>query len=169
MDGDATFHLATDPDRARRAAGVLFASVTRDLAPLLPDSAEMLHVGATAVPGCLTKGDLDVVVRVDAGDFSPVEAGLAARFARNHGSLRTPDFAAFADNATVPALGIQLTVRQGRFDVFHRFVAALIADPALVARYNALKIAYDGGPMGAYRVAKDAFIADVLGRRTPCA
>ncbi|WP_334493720.1 GrpB family protein [Bradyrhizobium sp. AZCC 1614] len=56
---------------------------------MLPTSAEMHHVGATAIPGCLTKGDLDIVIRVDAADFSQVDAQLAERFSRNLG-LCTP-------------------------------------------------------------------------------
>ena len=165
MDGDATFSLANDQGGARRAAEALFASARRDLVPILPASAEVLHVGATAIPGCLTKGDLDVAVRVDADDFPSVEATLAARFPRNAGSIRTTDFAAFADAGASPALGIQVTTRGGDFDVFHCFAAALRADSTLVAGYNALKIRCEGAPMDAYRAAKDVFIADVLRSR----
>jgi len=163
MKDGTIFRLADDPDQARRAAEALFRVVERDLRPDLPACAELLHVGATAIPGCLTKGDLDVVVRVAAEGFAPAEAVLAARFARNVGSVRTADFAAFEGVGTVPALGVQLTVRDGRFDVFHRFACALRADPVLVIRYNALKVLHDGASMDAYRAAKDIFIARVLG------
>ncbi len=42
------------------------------------------------------------------------------------------------------------------------FVAALRADPALVADYNGLKAGFDGRPMDAYRAAKAAFVEQVL-------
>ncbi|MCQ9224933.1 hypothetical protein NQ022_10895, partial [Streptococcus suis] len=58
--------------------------------------------------------------------------------------------------------GIQLTVKGGPLDVFHRFAAVLRTDPERVARYNALKRAHHDHPMTLYRAAKDAFIADVL-------
>jgi GrpB-like predicted nucleotidyltransferase (UPF0157 family) len=163
MAAEATFHLADDPEWARRAAEALFRTLERNLTPNLPASAELLHVVATAIPGCLTKGDLDVVVRIGADDFAVAEAVLADRFARNAGSIRTADFAAFEGVGTVLALGLQLTVRGGRFDVFHHFVLALRADPILVVRYNVLKTRHAGAPMDAYRAAKDAFVGEVLG------
>jgi GrpB-like predicted nucleotidyltransferase (UPF0157 family) len=70
MVDNVTFRIAEDAERARTAAEALFEAVTRELEPMLPASATVLHVGATAVPGCLTKGDLDIVVRVDRGDFA---------------------------------------------------------------------------------------------------
>ncbi len=160
------FRIAADVLKARQAAERLFATMRPQLREILPATAEVLHVGATAVPGCLTKGDLDIVVRVEREDFATAEAALAARFARNPGSIRTDEFAAFEDKAATPHLGIHLTVKGAALDVFHRFAAALRADPALVKRYNALKRAYDGQPMDRYRAAKDAFVADVL-RSTP--
>lgn len=156
------FHIAADHEHARDAAERLFAVVKQQLIAVLPKTSEFLHIGATSVPGCLTKGDLDIVVRVEREDFQATEAALAARYARNSGSVRTNEFAAFEDSACMPHLGIQLTVKGGEFDVFHRFAAALRADPALVRRYNELKRAYDGQPMDRYRAAKDAFVRDAL-------
>lgn len=156
------FHLAPDMAGARRAAEHLFEEVRGELGSLLPASAEILHVGATAIPGCLTKGDLDVVVRIACSDFGAAEAQLAHRFARNGSSASTEDFAAFEDRARTPHLGIQLTVEGGAFDLFHRFAAALRADPELVQSYNALKRRYDGRLMEQYRAAKDDFITHVL-------
>ncbi|WP_315763620.1 MULTISPECIES: GrpB family protein [unclassified Bradyrhizobium] len=156
------FRIAADHRQAREAAERLFEAVKQQLQAVLPATTEVLHVGATAIPGCLTKGDLDIVVRVERKDFQAVEATLSARFARNPGSTRTEEFAAFEDEVCTPHLGIQLTAKGGALDVFHRFAAALRADPALVSRYNTLKIAHDGQPMDCYRAAKDAFVADAL-------
>src|SRR4030095_4363123 len=107
-----------------------------------PGSAEVLHTGATAVPGCLTKGDLDIVVRVDRVDFAASEALLADRFRRNTGSIRTDEFAAFEDPDRSPHLGVQLTVKGGALDDFHRFAETLRQDPLLVRRYNDLKLRF---------------------------
>ncbi|WP_027173652.1 GrpB family protein [Methylobacterium sp. 10] len=156
------FRLAADDEDARLAAEVLFVRIRDQIAPRMPASADIRHVGATAVPGCATKGDLDVVVRVAACDFDAAEAEPAALFPRNSGSIRTVDFAAFADETQSPSLGIQLTVREGRFDVFHGLVDALRADPELVTRYNTLKARFDGQPMDAYRAAKARFIETIL-------
>lgn len=158
------FALHPDPDRARADAEQLFERISLELARILPASADIRHVGATAVRGCLTKGDLDIVGRVAAEDFVAADAALATRFARNVGSKRTETFSSFEDDATSPHLGIQLTVAGGADDYFHLFADALGRDPELVARYNALKRRFDGKPMDVYRAAKSAFIRDVLGR-----
>ena len=77
MSGDQLFRLAADSDAARVAAERLFATVSDQLRALVPPSAEIRHVGATAIPGCLTKGDLDVAVRVERADFAPADRQIA--------------------------------------------------------------------------------------------
>jgi GrpB-like predicted nucleotidyltransferase (UPF0157 family) len=158
------FALHRDPAEARADAERLFERIATELAALLPPSADIRHIGATAVPGCLTKGDLDIVVRIAAEDFSAADAVLAARFARNLGSKRTASFASFEDAATSPHLGIQLTVAGGEDDSFPLFVGALKRDTELVAAYNALKRDFDGKPMEVYRAAKAVFVTRVLSR-----
>jgi GrpB-like predicted nucleotidyltransferase (UPF0157 family) len=158
------FTLHPDAEQARASAERLYSRVVEPLKALLPPSADIRHIGATAVAGCLTKGDLDIVVRIAAEDFSAADAALAARFARNVGSKRTASFASFEDAATSPHLGIQLTVVGGEDDYFHLFVDALGRNPELVAQYNALKRDFVGQPMQVYREAKSAFVTAVLAR-----
>jgi hypothetical protein len=62
MPNPELFLLAPDDARARAAAEALFASTGAEIRALLPYAADIRHIGATAVPGCLTKGDLDIVV-----------------------------------------------------------------------------------------------------------
>lgn len=159
---EATFSLHSDQAQARCDAERLFARVAAELSALLPASAEVHHVGATAVPGCLTKGDLDIVVRVGPEALAEADAALAARFTRNEGSKRTDAFSSFEDATATPHLGVQLTAKGGADDYFHLFAEALRRSPELVAAYNALKQRFDGKPMDAYRRAKSAFVEDVL-------
>lgn len=165
LPGEAVFSLHPDPDVARVEAERLFARVEEELRSLLSAPADIRHVGATAVPGCLTKGDLDVVVRVEADAFVEADRALSVRFPRNDGSKRTDSFSAFEDSGVVPHLGIQLTVVGGADDYFHLLADALRRDPVLVDAYNALKVRFDGQPMDTYREAKSAFIRDVLARQ----
>lgn len=162
---EATFSLHSDQARAHRDAERLFARVKAELGSLLPACAEIHHVGATAVPGCLTKGDLDIAVRVGAEAFAEADAALAAMFMRNAGSKRTDAFSAFEDVTARPHLGVQLTAKGGADDYFHLFADALRRSAELVAAYNALKQQFDGKPMDAYRSAKSAFVEDVLRRQ----
>lgn len=154
--------LPEDQQAVRDRAAQLFARLRAELEAVLPADCHVLHVGATAIPDCLTKGDLDLVVRCEAADFAKADTVLADRFARNLGSLRTADFSAFEDASSVPPCGVQLTVRSGPLDVFHLFADALRNDPILLGRYNALKRCYDGRSMDAYRDAKAAFVHSVL-------
>lgn len=156
------FSLHSDWEAAAAAAALLFERISAELRPLLPASAEIRHIGATAITGCLTKGDLDIVVRVDARDFTNADRLLEHAFERNTGSIRTDSFAAFEDRETSPHLGIQLTSIAGPNDDFHLFVDIVRADPALVARYNELKRRHDGRPMDEYREAKARFVTEVL-------
>ncbi|MGI6855089.1 GrpB family protein [Mesorhizobium sp. 1B3] len=162
MDCEEIFGLALDDHRARHMAEQLFDEVKRELSSNLPSDAQVLHVGATSIPGCLTKGDLDIVVRVDASEFAAAETYLASRFSRNESSARSHEFAAFEDPDRAPPLGVQLTAKGGSFDIFHTFAEALRANAVLLRRYNALKLAFQNKPMAQYRAAKGAFINEVL-------
>lgn len=159
---DEVFRLAPDSELARHSAAELFGEIEASLIAFLPASAEVLHVGSTALAGCLTKGDLDVVVRVARHDFSLAEAELQLRYPRNLTSARTHDFSAFC---AAPEVGIQLAAIGGAFDFFHLFSDALRDAPELVEAYNRLKRRYNGLPMEDYRKAKSAFVKAVLANR----
>lgn len=156
----ALFHITATDHAAMQS---LALEHKKRIASVLPAGAEIEHVGATAVPGCLTKGDIDLAVRVAAHDFAAAELALAALLERNSDSHRSADFASFCDPDARPELGVQLVAAGSAFDFFATFRDALIADPALLARYNTLKLTWDGRDMEAYRVAKSAFVELVLG------
>lgn len=162
MSDDHIFKLAADSANARQKAERLFDEISIKLRGLLPASADIRHIGATAVSGCLTKGDLDIVVRVPADDFDQCDASLAALFERNVGSARTDTFSAFEDGTTTPHLGIQLTVIGDPKDVFHLFAEALSSSAQLLDAYNQLKLRFHARPMDEYRRAKDQFVESVL-------
>lgn len=162
MNEGRILKLDQDIEGSSRRACALFERIREELSGRLPPGVLIEHVGATAVPGCLTKGDLDIAVRMDGDLLDSCTAALGARFDANPGSVRTPAFAAFVDGSTDPPVGVQLVVIGSDLDVFTRFRDALRADPALVARYNELKCAWDGCDMEGYRSAKARFINEVL-------
>ena len=64
-----------------------------------------------------------------------------------------------------PPVGVQLVVAGSADDaLFAPFRDALIADPALLAQYNALKLSLDGADYERYTDAKGAFVERVLAR-----
>lgn len=161
MSNEPTFQLV-DTEPAREKAQQLFERVRNLLVFLLPSDADIRHIGATAVPGCLTKGDLDIVVRVPDVAFQQADTLLAKYFVRNEGSIRTASFSAFEDASTDPHLGIQLTMIGGQHDFFHLFAEALRRSPDLVSEYKSLKLHHEGNDMAVYRAAKDAFVERIL-------
>lgn len=141
-----------------------FADLEAELKALLPH-AEIEHVGSTAVRGTLTKGDLDVVVRVRSELFPDTLRRLEQRFRFNTGSIRTDTFCAFEEPSSKPPLGVQLVTAGAPEDFFSTWRELLKADSQLRRDYDDLKRRYDGRPMEAYRAAKSEFIEARLTRR----
>ncbi len=145
------------------AAERLYRNVDRRLCKLLP-RASVHHIGSTAVPGSLTKGDLDVLVQVTCEQFAGADEVIAEHYERNRGSDRTDAFSAFVNTSSTPHLGIQLVVRGSEADVFLQWRDQLRSDTALVLAYDALKRRFEGRKMSEYRNAKSRFIEKYLAR-----
>ena len=132
------------------------------LSAILPD-ARIEHVGASAIPGAYSRGGVDVCVAAprDAFDESLgvlCEAGYLQR-SQADGVDR---HAVFASSQGAVPLTLQLIESGSAHESLMRLCDALRADPALVSRYNALKI--EAGPRGAtaYADAKARFVAETL-------
>lgn len=130
---------------------------------LLP-GAEVEHVGSTAVPGALTKGDVDVLVRVAAADFATAVKVLGDHYSVHQPHNWTSSLASFKDpTAHEPPVGIQLVIAGSAEDAFFGpFRDALIREPALLAEYNQLKRSLDGADYDGYTEAKGEFVERVL-------
>jgi GrpB-like predicted nucleotidyltransferase (UPF0157 family) len=160
-------HIRIRPEAELRASvATAYARHHEWIRAELP-AAEIEHVGSTSIPGALTKGDLDLLVRVDAAGFDPAAGALRALYAVHQPENWTATYASFADpGADDPPVGVQLVVGGSADDaLFGPFRRAMIADPELLAAYNALKRRYDGSDYATYTDAKAAFIARVLPRR----
>lgn len=155
------FHLSNST-LLRAQASKCFLDLKRRMRLALPASAEIVHVGATAIQHCWTKGDVDIVVRVSGSDFSRSEQTLRRMFKQNSGSYRSTDFSAFESQHFEVPIGIQLTAIGGRLDFFIRFRDKLIASSKLVAEYNHMKRRCNGQRMDRYRAEKTKFIEAVL-------
>lgn len=124
--------------------------------------AEVLHIGATALRGMPTKGDLDIVVRVPAMMFPQAERCLTRMLARNLGSDRTDRFAAFKDDDATPPLGVQLVAIGSEHDDFHIALNRLRSDSLIRWRLRLLKWRHDGRSMQRYRRAKGTLLDDTV-------
>lgn len=144
------------------------AQVQAELATLLPE-ARVEEVGTSALPGALSKGDLDVCVSVDPDDHAAaVQRLIQAGYRIKADTLRGPELCMLEAPPGAVDLALQVVARGSRFErIFLGFRDALRAHPELVQRYNAVK--QQAAPRGAsgYRAAKAAFIAEVLDRHAP--
>lgn len=140
----------------------------REVVLELVPGAEVEHVGATAVPGALTKGDVDVLVRVGASEFPAAVEALSGRYAIHQPHNWTPTLASFTDpDAAELPVGIQLVVRGSEADMFFGpFRDALIGSDELLAEYNELKRGLDGLEYERYTELKGQFIERVLRERS---
>lgn len=128
---------------------------------LLPE-VDIQHVGSTAIPNSLTKGDLDIQVRVSAEQFPKAVELLSSLYEGNDESIKTDTFRAFKDETTNPPLGVQLTVIDSEFDFFWKFREVLLTNNKYRDEYDNLKKEYEGRSMDAYREAKDKFFQRLM-------
>jgi GrpB-like predicted nucleotidyltransferase (UPF0157 family) len=157
--------LVREEEVRERVAGV-FGRRRVELEGLLP-GARVEHVGSTAVPGSLTKGDLDICVIVEGGEFDRASRVLAQRFEIHQPENWSTTLASF----TAPSedgidVGVQL-VPAGSPDErdFVGWRDRLRADPDLRARYDELKRRHQADGMDAYRAAKERLIEEIADQR----
>lgn len=143
----------------RGRIGAVFECQRDRLAKLLPQ-ARVEHVGSTAVPGALTKGDLDICVSVRAEEFATATEVLSAAFAVHQPENWTDGLASFCAPAEDEVeTGIQLLVAGGVEEGwFIGWRERLRGDADLRDRYDRCKSEHRDAPVEAYRAAKERLI-----------
>lgn len=129
---------------------------------LLP-FAEVEHIGSTAIPGALTKGDIDLLIRVPKGTLEDVVKKLIAAFqwvekAENH---RDSELCMLTSQTDVD-LAFQVIEKGSKYEFFLRFRDLMRRDGALLARYNQLKRDCADLSEDEYRCIKSQFIEMVI-------
>lgn len=156
--GELVFFQDVVLHRAR--ADALFVQVQAQLRAVLP-RAIVVHVGSTSLPDGLTKGDVDVQVRVTSEDFQKACDAVSSLYEENPGGF-TDQGRSFKSDACDPPLGVHVTVIGGPSDIQHRQRDLLAARSDLRAAYDALKRTFDGKEMDTYREAKARFFDRLL-------
>lgn len=150
-----------DEQLLRRQIESVFSLQKANLRSFLP-YADIRHVGSTAIPGTLTKGDLDIQVRVEEKEFPQARKILLALYDRNDGNPETEHFISFKDDRNTVPLGIQLTVKDTEFDIFWKITEVLKENDVLRRGYNELKQKFEGATMEEYRRAKADFFKRLM-------
>lgn len=129
------------------------------------EHADIQHVGSSAIPGTLTKGDVDIQVRVKQEDFDESSRVLESLYPINEKSEQKDSFRSFYTKDTILPLGVQLTVCHTPHDVFHKFRDVLLINEGYREQYDELKASYDGKDMMSYRAAQHHFFEQL--KKTP--
>lgn len=155
-----------EPEKSnRQAVAALFARHREALEELLPD-ADVKHIGSTAVHGALTKGDLDLLLRVPEQRFAEVIETMKEAYAVDQSENWSSTFASFEprEQGEIP-VGIQVVIAGSDDDLlFLEWRQRLRDDSALLERFNDFKRSQVGADPDDYVDAKAAFIESVMGR-----
>jgi GrpB-like predicted nucleotidyltransferase (UPF0157 family) len=142
-------------------ARLILAGERDRLAALLTGGFELDLVGGSSVPAALTKGDVDLHLRVPAPDFDRAVAALRGVYQVVHPEIWQESLATFAVPAALPT-GVAVTPIGSGHDVrFRRSWQLLAADPRLVEAYNAVKLRHRDVPED-YERHKSAFFDTLL-------
>ena len=106
---------------------------------------DLVLVGGCSVPGALTRGDVDLHLRVPPDAFGSAVERLREHYPVVHPDIWTATLATFdvpPSSPADPSVGIAATPRGSEHDLrFTRSWQLLAADPALLEEYNAAKLA----------------------------
>ena len=138
----------------------LFSSYKNQIIQLLP-SALIEHIGASSIPHCVSKGDLDIYVAVDNVEQA---IGMIEQlgFKIKQDTLRTKQLC-MLESQRNEDVAIQLVEKGSSFEDFLHFRDKLRSNPKLVEQYNQMKLSCTGYTQEKYREVKSRFIEKVLG------
>ncbi len=137
----------------------LFQIEKEKLQQLLPHS-QIEHIGGTSVVNSITKGDLDINIRVSKENFENSIEILKKVYEINQPNNWTENYASFKDDSK--NLGIQLTVLNSSDDYFVRQRDFLNSNPEKVLELNKIKLSFEGKNMNDYRKEKGRFFESII-------
>ena len=139
----------------------LFLRYKSKIEEVLPD-VRVEHIGASAIPTAISKGDLDIFVGVEAFELERVVQLLVTLgFQEKIDTLRTPELC-MLESSSIENVAIQVVANGSEFEFFLIFRDKLRSNMSLVQQYNELKLSCEGLSQDAYRLKKSAFIDQVL-------
>lgn len=155
------------PEQYQPNAEASFIAIKDSLRAVLPD-ARIEHVGASSIPGAISKGDLDICVIVERAHFAAyLDQILALGYQVKTDTLRTDQLCMLIPITPDDDHAIQLIEAGSKFQFFITFRDALRIDPNAVYRYNEVKRRAADQSEQEYRRAKSAFIVEVLTAKPP--
>ncbi|CAI3104803.1 hypothetical protein MWMV2_MWMV2_00311 [Acinetobacter oleivorans] len=150
-----------EPEQYQQRCAQLFNSYKKDIAILLP-SAKVEHIGSSAIPNAISKGDLDIYIEVEPDQFEfAIEQLKTLNFIEKQNTLRTDELC-MLESLNSDDVAFQIVVTDSVFTFFLTFRNKLIDSPLLVNEYNQLKLECNHLDHDQYRTIKAGFINRVL-------
>lgn len=148
------------PDAYQGQICELYSQLSDVLKLKLP-FAKIDHIGSSAIRGAYSKGDLDILVRVNSADFEAAQEIIEQlNYQVKKGSLRTSSLCMLESLDKNADVAIQLVESDSEFEFFITFRDILNHNPELVEKYNNLKILSTGLTAEEYRRKKSIFIEE---------
>jgi len=150
-----------EPEQYQQRCTQLFNSYQKEISTLLP-FAKIEHIGSSAIPNAISKGDLDIYVEVKSDQFEFAIAQLKTlNFIEKQNTLRTHELC-MLESLNNDDVAFQIVVTDSVFTFFLTFKNKLISSPTLVNEYNQLKLQCSHLDPDQYRTIKSDFINRVL-------
>ncbi|MBJ8500814.1 MULTISPECIES: GrpB family protein [Acinetobacter] len=150
-----------EPEQYQQRCAQLFNSYQKDISTLLP-FAKIEHIGSSAIPNAISKGDLDIYIEVMSEQFEfAIERLKTLNFIEKPNTLRTHELC-MLESLSDDDVALQIVVSGSIFTFFLAFKNKLIDSPTLVNEYNQLKLQCSHLDLDQYRAIKADFINRVL-------
>lgn len=150
-----------EPEQYQKNCVQLFNSYQKDISTLLP-FAKIEHIGSSAIPNAISKGDLDIYIEVMPEQFEfAIEQLKTLNFIEKQNTLRTDELC-MLESLNNDDVAFQIVVTNSVFTFFLTFRNKLIDSPLLVKKYNQLKLECSHLDHDQYRTIKSDFINRVL-------
>lgn len=150
-----------EPEQYQERCAQLFNSYQKDISTLLP-FAKIEHIGSSAIPNAISKGDLDIYIEVMPEQFEfAIEQLKTLNFIEKQNTLRTHELC-MLESLNNDDVAFQIVVFGSIFTFFLAFKNKLINSPTLVNEYNELKLQCSHLEPDQYRTIKSDFINRVL-------
>lgn len=137
--------------------GKLFLEQKIFLESLIPYVVDIQHVGSSSILGALSKGDLDIQIRVSSENFEKIKEILNLNFKSKRQELWNEGFSIFGNEEKGISIDYMITTIDSSADDFYKVRDFLRKNPAMLARYNEVKKIYHGKNYSEYRIAKSEF------------
>ena len=150
-----------EPEQYQQNCIDLFNSYKKNISSLLP-FAKIEHIGSSAIPNAISKGDLDIYIEVMSDQFEfAIEQLKTLNFIEKQNTLRTHELC-MLESMNDDEVAFQIVVADSVFTFFLTFRNKLIDSPKLVNEYNQLKLECSHLDYDQYRKVKSDFIQNVL-------